>query len=56
MVNTAARLPAEAAPGELIMTEETYAHAAKEFPEAVPRALELKGKSEPVRVRSAKLW
>ncbi|MEK7215388.1 MAG: adenylate/guanylate cyclase domain-containing protein [Chloroflexota bacterium] len=56
VVNTAARLQAEAAPGELIMTEETYAHVSKEFPDAEPRTLELKGKSRPVGVRSAKLW
>jgi adenylate cyclase len=50
-VNVAARLQAAAAPGELLVTEETYAYIAVEFPEAPLRELELKGKSGPVRAR-----
>jgi adenylate cyclase len=50
-VNVAARLQAAAAPGEILVTQETYDHVATEFPEAPCRELELKGKSEPVRAR-----
>jgi adenylate cyclase len=50
-VNVAARLQAAAAPGELLVTEETYAYIAVEFPDAPLRELELKGKSGPVRAR-----
>lgn len=55
VVNTAARLQGQAAPGELIMTEETYAHVAGQFPDAPRQELELKGKAEPVAVRVVKL-
>ena len=50
-VNVAARLQGAAASGEIILTEETYAHVESRFPNAPRRELELKGKSEPVRVR-----
>ena len=50
-VNVAARLQGAAASGEILVTEETYAHVQTEFPNAPTRALELKGKSEPVRAR-----
>lgn len=50
-VNIAARLQAAAAPGEILVTEETYARIASEFPDALSRELELKGKSETVRAR-----
>jgi adenylate cyclase len=50
-VNVAARLQGAAAPGEILVTEETYAHVETEFPNAPSRELELKGKSEPVRAR-----
>ena len=56
VVNTAAPLQAEAAPGELIMTEETYAHVSGQFPDAGRHLLSLKGKTEPVPARSVKLW
>lgn len=47
-VNVAARLQGEAASGEILISEETYALVAAEFPYAKRRALALKGKSEPV--------
>jgi adenylate cyclase len=50
-VNVAARLQGAAASGEILVTEETYAHVKTEFPNAPSRELELKGKSEPVRAR-----
>lgn len=51
VVNTAARLQGAAAAGELVMAEETYHRVAGRFPQAQPRLLELKGKSEPVPAR-----
>jgi adenylate cyclase len=51
-VNVAARLQGAAAAGEILMTEETYAHVVAQFPEAPGRWIELKGKSEPVRARA----
>jgi adenylate cyclase len=50
-VNVAARLQAAAAPGEILVSQETYIHAASEFPNAPYRDLELRGKSETVRAR-----
>jgi adenylate cyclase len=50
-VNVAARLQGAAAPGEILVTEETYAHVESRFPNAVRRELELKGKSELVHAR-----
>lgn len=54
-VNTAARLQGEAASGEVLVMEETYAGVASEFPNAPERTLQLKGKSEPVTVRVLRL-
>jgi adenylate cyclase len=51
-VNVAARLQGVAVAGEILMTEETYSRVAAQFPDLPPRAVELKGKSEPVRVRA----
>ena len=45
-VNVAARLQGAAASGEILLTEETYAHVESRFPNAPRRELELKGKSE----------
>jgi len=50
-VNVAARLQGAAASGEILVTEETYAHVETDFPNASSRELDLKGKSEPVRAR-----
>jgi adenylate cyclase len=50
-VNVAARLQGAAAPGEVLVTEETYRYVDQVFPSAPVRELELKGKSELVRAR-----
>ena len=47
-VNVAARLQGEAASGEILVSHETYARVATEYPYAKRRELLLKGKSEPV--------
>jgi adenylate cyclase len=47
-VNVAARLQGEAASGEILIAQETYAQVASEFPHAKRHELLLKGKSEPV--------
>jgi adenylate cyclase len=51
-VNVAARLQGAAAAGEILLTEETYAQVAPRFPNLVLREIELKGKSERIRVRA----
>jgi adenylate cyclase len=48
MVNVAARLQGEAASGEILVSNETYAQVVTEFPYAKRHELLLKGKSEPV--------
>jgi adenylate cyclase len=53
-VNVAARLQGAAASGEILISEETYAHVESRFPNASRRDLELKGKSDPVRARVIK--
>jgi len=50
-VNVAARLQGAAASGEILVTEETYCHVDSEFPNALCRELDLKGKSDRVRAR-----
>ena len=51
VVNTAARLQAEANPGQIVMSERVYREVAERYPD-VPRVeLQLKGKSEPVAAR-----
>ena len=50
-VNTAARLQAEAKPGEIVIGESLYADVAADYPDLEQRTLTLKGKQEPVRVR-----
>lgn len=47
-VNVAARLQSEAAAGEILISQDTYAQVASDFPHAKRRELVLKGKSEPV--------
>ncbi len=44
-VNVAARLQGAAAPGEILIAEETFAQVETQFPNATRRELELKGKS-----------
>ena len=51
-VNIAARLQGEAAPGEILVTEEVYNYVKSAFPNARERVLELKGISEPVQAYS----
>jgi class 3 adenylate cyclase len=50
-VNIAARLQGVAAAGELLVSEDTYAHIAEEYPNARYLDLELKGKNLPIRAR-----
>ena len=50
-VNTAARLVAQAGPGEIILSDATYAAAGLDLPGLERRQLQLKGKSECVDVR-----
>ena len=47
-VNIAARLQGEAAPGEVLVTEEAYEAVRKAFPNALRRVCQLKGINEPV--------
>ena len=47
-VNVAARLESAAAPGEILIAQETYGQVENEFPKAIRRELDLKGKSEKV--------
>ena len=51
VVNTAARLQAEAKPGQIVMSERVYREVSERFPDAVADQLTLKGKSEPVAAR-----
>ena len=48
VTNTSARLTAVAGAGEVLVDAETYASVRDLYPDAEHRALELKGKSEPV--------
>jgi adenylate cyclase len=47
-VNVAARLQGAAAPSEILLAQETFEPVAGQFPKAIRRELELKGKSETV--------
>jgi adenylate cyclase len=47
-VNIAARLQSAAAPGEILIFQETYRQVKNDFPHASRRELDLKGKSERV--------
>jgi adenylate cyclase len=49
VTNVAARLTAQAAPGEVLIDAATYHSVASRHPDAEERELELKGKSAPVR-------
>jgi adenylate cyclase len=50
-VNVAARLQGAAAPGEILLTQESYTFVESQFPNAPRRELELKGKSGTVTAR-----
>ena len=51
VVNTAARLQAEARPGQIVMSERVYEQVAERYPQAPAVELTVKGKSEPVAAR-----
>lgn len=51
-VNTAARIRSAAAPGELLVGEGAFAAVASEHAGLEARELEVKGKAQPIRVRS----
>jgi adenylate cyclase len=48
VVNTAARLQAQAEPGELLVSERVFEAVRERFPDSAQRDLELKGKAGPV--------
>jgi adenylate cyclase len=50
-VNTAARMQAAAAPGELLISEDLYRAVANAYPDAEQRALDLRGKESAFTVR-----
>jgi len=50
-VNITARLASEAGPGEILISEASYAAASLKRADLERRQLELKGKSEPIAVR-----
>jgi adenylate cyclase len=51
VVNTAARLQAQAKPGQIVMSERVYALVGDRYPQASKVQLELRGKSDPVMAR-----
>ena len=51
VVNTAARLQAEALAGEVLVTEDTYEALGLQIQDSPLRTLELRGKETPVPVR-----
>ena len=51
VVNTAARLQAQAKAGQIVISERVYREVAERYPEAPRVELQLKGKSEPVAAR-----
>lgn len=50
VVNTAARIQAQAGPGEVLVSGELFASVADLYPDAEARELSIRGKSEPVPV------
>lgn len=55
VVNTAARLQAQADAGSIVMSEAVFRSVADRYPDAEPLDLELKGKSAPVRAYAVAL-
>lgn len=53
-VNTAARLRSEAKAGEILLGESIYQSVASEYPDLEAREIRVRGKAEPLRVRSLK--
>lgn len=49
-VNTAARLQALAAPGELVISDDLYREVAERYPGAAIEELPVRGRDEPVRI------
>ena len=49
VVNTAARLQAQAKAGQIVVSETVYRQASEGYPDARPESFALKGKAEPVR-------
>ena len=54
VVNTAARFEAQAAAGEIVLSEALYQEVAGEYPASEQRTVELAGKQEPVAIRVLK--
>lgn len=54
-VNTAARLQAEAAAGEVVLSETLYPEVAARHPDLEQRTLQLRGREEPLTVRVLRL-
>jgi adenylate cyclase len=54
-VNIAARLQAQAAGGELILTDSVYAGVRERLPDAEPRSLVVRGRDDPVDVNLVRL-
>lgn len=50
-VNTAARLQAEAKPGEIVLSEAIYKDASEDYPDLEFRVVNVRGREEPVAVR-----
>lgn len=50
-VNTAARLASQARPGEIVVSEDSWAASNLDLPTSSPRQLQLKGRSEAVEAR-----
>ena len=53
--NTAARLSSQAAPGEVLVSEETVQDADLKLEDCELRTLNLKGRNEPVSVRAIRV-
>lgn len=51
VVNTTARLQAQAKPGQIVMSERLYQTAGERYPDAASVTLDLKGKAEPFAAR-----
>jgi adenylate cyclase len=50
-VNTAARLQAQAKPGQIVMSERVFGETGGRYPDSLQLQLDLKGKSQPVAAR-----
>ena len=50
-INVAARLQAEAAAGEIVISEPVYQEVATRYPDLEQRVVTLRGKGEPISIR-----